>query len=100
SDLEHLEPFGNENASPIFYLTHLTLIQKPILLKELHVKCLLFAEGIIKPIIFFNRPDIFKLLLNLDHQSFSVAARVTQNHWQGRTTIELIGLDIAIEGAS
>src|SRR5207247_1332969 len=52
-DMDYLEPFGNENKQPLFLIKDVTLVQQPILLKDAHVKCTLFADGILKPIIFF-----------------------------------------------
>lgn len=95
SDMEHLEPFGNENNCPTFFIENVTLVQKPTLLKNAHVKCSIFAEGIIKPLIFFNRPDLYEILMDMEQRSFCVAARVSQNHWQGNVSIELTGSDIA-----
>lgn len=95
ADLHHLEPFGNENSCPIFYFEKVCLVQKPVLLKDQHVKCLVFSEGIIKPVIFFNRPDLFEPLVALDQAPFSLAARVSENYWQNRVSIELMGLDVA-----
>lgn len=96
TDLSLLEPFGNENSQPIFWVRDVTLVQKPTLLKNLHVKCAIFAQGVIKQLIFFNRADIFKTLVELDQQPFHVAAQVSENHWNGRVNIELTGIDIAI----
>ena len=56
SDMAHLEPFGNENSQPIFYVKGASLLEPPQLLKDAHTKCMLFADHVIKPIIFFNRP--------------------------------------------
>lgn len=95
ADLRHLEPFGSENKCPLFYITGVTLLQKPTLLKDAHVKCMIFSEGTIKPIIFFNQPHLYSKLQEIGDQSFSVAAQVSENEWQGRTTIELIGHDIS-----
>jgi single-stranded-DNA-specific exonuclease len=93
-DLHYLEPFGHANAQPVFYIEHVTLLQQPLLLKDAHVKAQLFADGVIKPIIFFNRPDLFEILSAKGQESFDVAAQITENQWNGKTTIELIGLDI------
>jgi single-stranded-DNA-specific exonuclease len=95
SDLKHLEPFGRENDQPIFYIKNVSQLQKPQLLKDLHVKTLIFAEGVIKPIIFFNRPELFPWLLELGSEPFDCAAHVVENSWQGRTNIELQGVDVA-----
>lgn len=94
-DITHLEPFGNANPQPIFHIQNVTQVQKPTLMKDIHVKCHVFAEGIIKPIVFFNRPDLFEKLIAQADQSFDVAAQVTENHWNGRVNIELTGVDIA-----
>jgi single-stranded-DNA-specific exonuclease len=95
SDLEHLEPFGNENPVPVFCVKNVVLVQKPTLLKELHVKCMVFAEGVIKPLIFFNRPELYTELLAKGFEPFCVIAQVSKNYWNGKTSLELIGVDIA-----
>ena len=95
-DLEHLEPFGNSNDQPIFYVNNVVQVQKPQLLKDAHVKCFMFADGVIKPVIFFNRPELFALLNEQYEKTFILAARVSENYWQDRVNIELIGVDIAI----
>ena len=97
-DLEHLEPFGNSNDQPIFYVNNVVQVQKPQLLKDAHVKCFMFADGVIKPVIFFNRPELFALLNELYEKTFILAARVSENYWQDRVSIELIGVDIAVKG--
>lgn len=96
-DVEHLEPFGNANPHPVFYIPEVTQVQKPILMKDAHVKCQIFADGVIKPLVFFNRPDLFATLLAREQESFAVATQVAENHWNGRVNIELTGLDIAFK---
>ena len=95
SDLHHLEPFGCDNRQPLFLIEDALLVQKPKLLKEAHLKCSIFADGVIKPVIFFNRPELYELLMNNENEPFSLAAHVTENHWNGRVNIELNGVDIA-----
>ncbi|MBN1549626.1 single-stranded-DNA-specific exonuclease RecJ [Candidatus Babeliales bacterium] len=95
-DMAYLEPFGNANEMPVFVLHDVSLVQAPRILKDAHVKCQIFAEGIIKPVIFFNRPDLFDVLQNMGTESFSVAAQVHENYWNGKTNIELTGIDIAV----
>lgn len=95
-DLDHLEPFGHQNEHPLFVIDDVVLVQKPKLLKDAHVKCSIFADGVIKPVIFFNRPDLYGQLVALDNDSFSIAARVNENHWNGRVSIELIGVDVVL----
>ena len=95
ADLAHLEPFGNENAQPLFYLKDVVAIQKPTLLKDAHVKCSVFADGVIKPVIFFNRPELYYQILSYDQEPFCIAAHVQENHWNGRVNIELTGVDVS-----
>lgn len=96
SDMAHLEPFGNENSQPIFYVKGASLMEPPQLLKDAHTKCLLFAEGVIKPVIFFNRPDVYALLANRSDALVSCAVQATENHFNGRVSVELHGVDIAL----
>lgn len=94
-DMEYLEPFGAKNSQPVFYLKNVSLVKKPQLLKLLHVKCMVFAEGIIKPVIFFNRPELFDILNSQEEEPFDLAVQITENHWQGRSQVELMGMDVA-----
>lgn len=96
-DLKHLEPFGCENRVPSFYIEEVVQLKAPVLLKEAHVKCTLFSEGIIKPLIFFNQPKLYDTLISLKDKPFSVAAQITENEWQGKISIELIGQDVCIK---
>ena len=93
--LQYLEPFGCENPQPVFMLKNVTLLEPPQLLKEQHIKARLFADGIIKPIIFFNRPDLFEWFVEHQSNSFDVACYVTENHWNGKVSVELQGIDIS-----
>jgi hypothetical protein len=49
-------------------------------------------------VVFFNRPDLFEKFLACEQESFSLAAQVSENHWNGRVNIELMGLDVAFKG--
>jgi single-stranded-DNA-specific exonuclease len=94
-DMQLFEPFGAQNSEPKFVMQGVSLVQKPQMLKDVHLKCLVFADGIIKPLIFFNRPDLFEPLLLQEEKPFDIAVQITQNSWQGKTNIELLGLDAA-----
>lgn len=96
TDLQLLEPFGNENREPLFHIKNVVQVQKPLLMKDAHVKCMIFADGVIKPIVFFNRPALFETFMKLEQTPFDVAAHITENHWNGRISIELLGVDIAV----
>jgi single-stranded-DNA-specific exonuclease len=98
-DMRLMEPFGSMNNAPVFYIPDVTLVDEPILLKDQHVKCKIFSQGTIKPVIFFSRPELFKTFLELKDDSFDLAATVMENYWQGTRSIELKGVDVAIKGA-
>jgi single-stranded-DNA-specific exonuclease len=100
ADLGYLEPFGCGNSKPYFFIKNVSLLEDPVLLKDLHVKCTVFAEGVIKPVIFFNRPELYDILMQHGKESFDIAVQVTENHWQGRANIEFFGIDIAGIGLS
>lgn len=93
--LDLMRPFGHENPQPVFCVRRVSLVQPPTLLKQEHTKCLLFAEGMLRPIIFFNRPDIFERLRTQGSDPFDVVGHVTQNYWNERVSLELQGIDIA-----
>ena len=96
SDLEQLEPFGNQNPQPLFLIKNVSQLKPPMLLKDLHVKCTVFADGVIKPVIFFNRPELFNILSSLEDKPFNIAGYVMKNEWEGAVQIELQGLDVQI----
>jgi single-stranded-DNA-specific exonuclease len=97
SDLEQMEPFGNQNPQPNFLIKNTSLLQQPKLLKDRHVKCSIFSQGIVKPIIFFNRPELFTVFSQLQDKPFHIAGNVTKNEWNNVTRIELQGIDVAVE---
>ena len=94
-DLQQLEPFGNSNRQPTFLFEGVTLINKPTILKEKHVKCSVFADGVVKPVIFFNRPDLFAFFNSIEDKPFYVVGHVTKNEWNDQVRIEMQGLDVA-----
>ena len=96
SDMAHLEPFGHCNSVPSFFFKDVVQVQKPTLLKDQHVKCQIFADGVIKPVIFFYRPELYELFLKQSEEPFNLAAQVSENHWNGRINIELLGLDVSL----
>lgn len=95
ADMAHLEPFGHQNSQPYFYIKDVVLVQRPTLMKDLHIKCVVFADGVIKSLVFFNRPELFEALVSQADESFDIVAQVMQNYWNGKCTVELQGVDIA-----
>jgi len=95
SDMEYLEPFGHQNDRPLFYIKNVVIVQKPILMKDAHVKCHVFADGVIKPVVFFNKPQLYQKFIDQAEEPFDIAAQVVENNWNGKINIELLGLDVA-----
>jgi len=98
SELEMLEPFGNSNDQPVFLIKNVTLQGQVQILKEKHIKCTIFADGIIKPVIFFNRPDLYYFFSNYYDKYFDLVAYVSKNEWNDKINIELQGVDITLSG--
>lgn len=94
-DLSHLEPFGNSNVVPYFHIKAVTLIEPPRLMKDVHIKIKIFSDGMIKPVVFFNRPDLFSFFVELQDRPFELLAQVSENFWNGTVSLELIGIDVA-----
>jgi len=95
-DLEQLEPFGNSNVQPSFFVEDVTLIRAPRILKDKHVKCSVFSEGVIKPIIFFNRPELLSFFNSVNDKPFTVACHVVKNEWNDQINVEMQGLDVKL----
>jgi len=57
---------------------------------------MIFSQGIIKPVIFFNRPDLYDVLQQQEDKPFHLAAHVIKNEWGGTVRTELQGIDIAL----
>ncbi|MBP9764998.1 single-stranded-DNA-specific exonuclease RecJ [Candidatus Babeliales bacterium] len=93
-NLKLFEPFGHENHQPYFYVQGVILVKQPQLLKELHVKCTVFADGVIRSVMFFNRPELFDRLQAQADQPFDIVGQVMHNYWNGSYTIELQGIDV------
>lgn len=96
ADLEQMEPFGNSNAQPLFWIKGVTLLKQPSLLKDKHLKCTVFSEGVIKPVIFFNRPELYPVLNNLGDKPFDIAGHVVKNEWNDQVSVELQGIDLMV----
>ncbi|MCX5922977.1 MAG: single-stranded-DNA-specific exonuclease RecJ [Candidatus Dependentiae bacterium] len=94
-DLRLFEPFGHENPQPYFYIKGVVLVKKPQVLKEVHVKCMIFADGVIKPVMFFNRPELIEVFTNQSDEPFDIVGQVMHNYWNGSYTVELQGIDVA-----
>jgi len=92
-DLSLLEPFGTDNPIPVFYIQNIFIVDIKII-KEVHIKIIVTSLEKKIPVIFFNRLDIInKVKIN---QKICLIAKLTENTWNEKKTIELQGIDIQI----
>ena len=59
-------------------------------MKDKHIKVTAFSQGIVKPIIFFNKPELYDVFKNLGETTFSIVGTITQNEWNDTVSTEII----------
>ena len=96
TEMIQMEPFGNQNPEPTFLIKNVSLLKAPAILKDKHVKISIFADGVIKPVIFFNRPELYRFFKDLGDGTFDLLGTIIQNEWEGETRTEINGIDIKI----
>lgn len=94
-DLQLLEPFGAFNPVPTFYLKGVSF-KDVTLLKDLHFKGNIYSDSGACPVIFFNKPEFYNMIKDNENKTFDMAVKITENNWNSRQKIELIGIDISI----
>nr|WKN39886.1 single-stranded-DNA-specific exonuclease RecJ [Tunicatimonas sp. TK19036] len=93
--LRQMSPFGPGNMCPVFVSENLRLTEHPRLLREQHLKCEVCQEdGYSLSAIGFRMPHLYELLL--DGKPFKMAYSVEENHYEGRTTLQLSIKDIQL----
>ncbi len=96
-DLKKLQPFGNGNPLPTFFLKKLTAI-KPKLLNNRHISCFLKSKtGSYVNSICFNSANtkVGEYLLNYK-KDFNVVGQINENIWDNKKTLQLIIKDIIL----
>jgi single-stranded-DNA-specific exonuclease len=93
NDLTLLEPFGADNPVPVFYITNIFITDIKII-KEIHIKITVMSLEKKISVIFFNRLDIASIIKI--NQKISLIAKLTENTWNEKTSIELQGIDVKI----
>ena len=96
-DLKKLQPFGNGNPLPTFFLKKLTAI-KPKLLNNRHISCFLKSKtGSSINSICFNSANtiVGEYLLNYK-KDFNVVGQINENIWDNKKTLQLIIKDIIL----
>ena len=96
-DIKKLQPFGNGNPLPTFFLKRLTVI-KPKILNNKHVLCFLKSKtGSSINSICFNSVNtkVGEYLLNYK-KDLNVVGQINENIWENKKTLQLIIKDIIL----
>lgn len=92
-----LEPFGSENASPVFASYHVQLREvRPVGADGAHLKLRLFEPGrgkIIEAIAFRQGPRIQELVQN---RYIDLVYAIEQDEWQGQRRLQLRVIDFKV----
>lgn len=92
-----LAPFGEANPEPRFVVKNV-MISRPILLKNGHIACTLSGRGgkYLSAIAFrAEGSPLGDTLLNAKNKYFHVAGFLKQEHWKGKTKMQIQIHDIA-----
>jgi len=96
-ELNKLQPFGNGNPLPIFFLKKLTVI-KPKIVNNSHISCFLKSKSgkSINSICFNSiKTKVGEYLLNYK-KDFNVVGQINENIWDNKKTLQLIIKDIIL----
>ncbi len=96
--LKQLAPFGPDNPSPVFVSRFVEDTGYSRVLKDEHVKLSLKQElypEIIVEAIAFNFANVFK---QIQKEPFDIVYTIEENHWQGRSSLQLMIKDIRFIG--
>ncbi|MEM9833710.1 MAG: single-stranded-DNA-specific exonuclease RecJ [Bacteroidota bacterium] len=93
--IRQMAPFGPGNMRPIFVSENLELVREPRLLKEQHLKLEVCQNGC-APLnaIGFRMPHLYEIAR--ENKPFKMAYSVTENHYEGRTSLQLEIKDIQL----
>lgn len=93
--LKQMAPFGPQNPIPVFKAEGVydTGYVKKIGADQNHLKGTLSQDGLQKiPFVAFKKADAFSLLTH--QKKVDIVFNISENYWQGQTTIQLQLLDI------
>lgn len=92
--LEKLEPYGQDNKEPVFYMKNVTKYQKESFVGKdnNHLKCFFEKNGVIFDAIGFNMKEYEKLLA--ENNNFDILFTLVHNNWKNTKTIQLNLKDI------
>ena len=97
-ELERLAPFGIGNPHPRLLCRDLKIEEEPRLLKEQHLKLRVACGERRADAIAWRRPELAELLGKGD--CFDAVAKLTINHWGGRSEPQLELIEVSTDGAA
>lgn len=93
SGIAALEPFGPSNPRPVFYASPVDLTSCPRILKDRHLSMSFRQQGRVFRAIAWRAVDRVRFLA--EHRTgFDLAYSLDENHYQGRTYVQLTVADI------
>ena len=95
SDLNKLEPFGEDNLSPFFLIENIKVVKTKILKKNIMTCYLKNNSGKILPAISFNlfEHDISNHLTNNKNQ-LNLIVQLAENFWNNKKNLQILIIDI------
>jgi single-stranded-DNA-specific exonuclease len=90
--LDWIEPLGQGNEAPRIELRDYRIRQVRVM-KEEHLRILGAWKGVSLPLLQFRSPWV-KLWANLTNASLHFIGELTQNDWQGRSSLEFLLKDV------
>lgn len=95
--LRQFAPFGPANLNPVFVSTKVKAFGSIDLLKSEHVRLQVKQEtGPVLHAIAFGRKEYFELFSQ--HEEFTIAYSIEENHWGGKKKLQLMIKDIDFTG--
>jgi single-stranded-DNA-specific exonuclease len=94
--LKQFAPFGPDNMKPLFVTKNVILADAPRILKEEHLKFVCYQEeypDIKLDAIGFNLGHFKDVILD---QPFDIAYHIDENHWNGKSKLQLMIKDIKV----
>ena len=94
--IQRLEPFGVDNAQPIFVSEGVKIAGKPLIVGDNHLKMKVSQGGITFDTIGFNMAEDLVKILNPPEAGINLAYAIEENEWNGRKNTQLVLKDIQL----
>ncbi|MCH8928498.1 MAG: single-stranded-DNA-specific exonuclease RecJ [Candidatus Marinimicrobia bacterium] len=94
--IRRLEPYGVDNAQPIFVSEGVEIEGKPLIVGDNHLKMKVKQGGILFDTIGFNMAEDLVRILNPPEAGIKLAYEIEENEWNGRKNTQLVLKDIQL----